>query len=124
MVPPEMEIYQKQNIYLLYIINSERFFPSWFEYSYPPLCVHIFIMVLITEMLEICIQTSYDQNVHLILKSYLPVVYGTTLNKVIEYHFAFHLVPIYLHTFFMLFFFCCLVVVCHGFLFLFFLYYL
>jgi hypothetical protein len=30
-------------------------------------------------MLEICIQTSYDQNVELILKSYLPVVYGTTL---------------------------------------------
>jgi len=30
-------------------------------------------------MLEICIQTSYDQNVQLILKSYLPVVYGTTL---------------------------------------------
>jgi hypothetical protein len=35
---------------------------------------------LITEMLEICIQTSYDQNVQLILKSYLPVVYGTPLN--------------------------------------------
>jgi len=34
---------------------------------------------LITEMLEICIQTSYDQNVQLILKSYLPVVLGTTL---------------------------------------------
>jgi hypothetical protein len=34
-------------------------------------------MVLITEMLKICIQTSYDQNVQLILKSYLPVVYGT-----------------------------------------------
>ena len=34
-------------------------------------------VVLITEMLEICIQTSYDQNVQLILKSYLPVVYGT-----------------------------------------------
>jgi len=34
---------------------------------------------LITEMLEICIQTSYDQNVQLILKSYLPVVYITTL---------------------------------------------
>jgi hypothetical protein len=31
-------------------------------------------VVLITEMLEICIQTSYDQNVQLILKSYLPVV--------------------------------------------------
>ena len=37
-------------------------------------------VVLITEMLEICIQTSYDQNVQLILKSNLPVVYGTTLN--------------------------------------------
>ena len=36
-------------------------------------------VVLITEMLEICIQTTYDQNVQLILKSYLPVVYGTTL---------------------------------------------
>jgi hypothetical protein len=34
-------------------------------------------VVLITEMLEICIQTSYDRNVQLILKSYLPVVYGT-----------------------------------------------
>ena len=33
-------------------------------------------VVLITEMLEICIQTSYDQNVQLILKSYLPVVHG------------------------------------------------
>jgi len=39
-------------------------------------------MVLITEMLEICIQISYDQNVQHILKSYLPVVYGTTLNGV------------------------------------------
>ena len=37
-------------------------------------------VVLITEMLEICIQTSYDQNAQLILKSYLPVVYGTPLN--------------------------------------------
>jgi hypothetical protein len=37
-------------------------------------------VVLIIEMLEICIQTSYDQNVQLILKSYLPVVLGTTLN--------------------------------------------
>ena len=34
-------------------------------------------VVLITEMLEICIQTSYDQNVQLIIKSCLPVVYGT-----------------------------------------------
>ena len=38
-------------------------------------------VVLITEMLEICIQTSYDQNVQLILKSYLPVVYGTPLTR-------------------------------------------
>jgi hypothetical protein len=38
-------------------------------------------VVLITEMLEICIQTSYDQNVQLILKSYLPVVYGTPLRE-------------------------------------------
>ena len=37
-------------------------------------------VVLITEMFEICIQTSYDQNVQLIWKSYLPVVYGTPLN--------------------------------------------
>jgi hypothetical protein len=36
-------------------------------------------VVLITEMLEICIQTSYDQIIQLILKSYLPVVLGTTL---------------------------------------------
>ena len=35
-------------------------------------------VVLITEMVETCIQT-YDQNVQLILKSYLPVVYGTPL---------------------------------------------
>ena len=39
-------------------------------------------VVLITEMLEICIQASYDQNVQLILKSYLPVVYGTPLNRI------------------------------------------
>ena len=39
-------------------------------------------VVLITERLEICIQTSYDQNVQLILKSYLPVVYGTPLNRI------------------------------------------
>ena len=38
-------------------------------------------VVLITEMLEICIQTSYDQNVQLILKSYLPVLYGTPLKS-------------------------------------------
>jgi hypothetical protein len=36
-------------------------------------------VVLISEMLEICILTSFDQNIQLILKSYLLVVYGTTL---------------------------------------------
>jgi hypothetical protein len=35
-------------------------------------------------MLEIGIQTSYDQNVQLILKSYLPVVYGTPLKSLLE----------------------------------------
>jgi hypothetical protein len=39
-------------------------------------------VVLIIEMLEFCIQTSYDQNVQLILKSYLPVVLGTTLSSI------------------------------------------
>jgi hypothetical protein len=43
-------------------------------------------LVLIIEMLEICIQTSYDQNVQLILKikradQILPEVYDTTLSK-------------------------------------------
>jgi hypothetical protein len=33
-------------------------------------------------MLDICIQTSYDQSVQLILKSYLPVVYGTPLREI------------------------------------------
>ena len=37
-------------------------------------------VVLITEMLEICILTSYDQNVQLIIKSYLPVMHSTPLN--------------------------------------------
>jgi hypothetical protein len=40
-------------------------------------------VVLINEMLEICIHTSYDQNVQLILKSYLPVVYGIPLKVTI-----------------------------------------
>jgi hypothetical protein len=36
-------------------------------------------VVLIIEMLDICMQPSYDQNIQLMLKSYLPVVYGTPL---------------------------------------------
>jgi hypothetical protein len=40
-------------------------------------------VVLIIEMLEICIQTSYDQSVQLILKSYLPLL---TLIVVEEYY--------------------------------------
>jgi hypothetical protein len=35
-------------------------------------------------MLEICIQTLYDQTVQLILKSYLPVVYSTSLKGIIR----------------------------------------
>jgi len=42
-------------------------------------------------MLEICIQTSYDQNIQLILKSYLPVVYGTTLRGHLSYNTTFSL---------------------------------
>ena len=50
------------------------------SYKYTSHIAAFLSVVLITEMLEICIQTSYDQNVQLILKSYLPVVYGTILN--------------------------------------------
>jgi hypothetical protein len=42
-------------------------------------------VVLITKMLEICKHTSYDQNVQLIFKSYLPVVYGTPLKEGLVY---------------------------------------
>jgi hypothetical protein len=45
-------------------------------------------VVLITEMLEICIQTSYDQNVQLILRSYPPVVYGTPLRTIVKYNLS------------------------------------
>jgi len=40
-------------------------------------------------MLEICIHISYDQNVQLILKSYLPVVYAATLTGQIKYNMGF-----------------------------------
>ena len=46
-------------------------------------------VVLITEMLEICIQTLDDQNVQLILKSYLPVVYGAPLNPQFQQRFKY-----------------------------------
>jgi hypothetical protein len=49
------------------------------SYNFTSIIAAFLSVVLITEMLEICIQTSYDQNVQLILKNYLPVVYGTTL---------------------------------------------
>ena len=48
--------------------------------------IAVFLSVgLITEMLEICIQTSYDQNVQLNLKSYLPVVYGNVKHQSINH---------------------------------------
>ena len=57
-------------------------------------------VVLITEMLEICIQTSYDQNVQLILKIYLPVVHVTPLSALLLSRKAKLLVPTQtLHTF-------------------------
>ena len=42
-------------------------------------------------MLAICIETSYDRNVQLILKIYLPVVYGTPLIGVLERNYWFWL---------------------------------
>ena len=42
-------------------------------------------VALMTEMLEICIEISYDQNVQLILKSYLSVVLGTTLRRILNF---------------------------------------
>jgi hypothetical protein len=49
------------------------------SYEFTSHIVALLSVVLITEMLGICIQTSYDQNVQLILKIYLPVVYGNPL---------------------------------------------
>ena len=47
-------------------------------------------VVLITEMLEICMQT-YDKNVQLTVKSYLPVVYGTPLiTYLVSSNFSYH----------------------------------
>ena len=51
------------------------------SYQFTSHIAAFFSVILITEMLEICIQTSYDQNIQLILKSYLPVVYGTALSS-------------------------------------------
>ena len=49
------------------------------SYKFTSHTIAFLSVVLITEMLEICIQTSYDQKVQLILKSYLAVVYDTPL---------------------------------------------
>ena len=64
------------NKYQNFLTNSNQQTQSYKFISH----IAVFLsVVLITEKLEICIQTSYNQNVQLILKSYLPVVYGTTL---------------------------------------------
>ena len=57
--------------------NFNKFQPTDSELKFNSHIAAFLSVVLITEMLEICIQTSYDQNVQLILNSYLPVVYGT-----------------------------------------------
>jgi hypothetical protein len=64
----------------MYIINLYKQQPTL--YSAENNKKHPTIMMIFTQifLLEICIQTSYDQNVQLILKSYIPVVYSTTLN--------------------------------------------
>jgi hypothetical protein len=60
--------------------NCNKFQPTDSELKFNSHIAAFLSVVLITEMLEICIQTSYDQNVQLILNSYLPVVYGTSLS--------------------------------------------
>ena len=70
-----LNIYTVINIKIL--TNSNQQIQS---YQFTSHIAAFLSVVLITEMLEICIQTSYDQNVQLILKSYLPVVLGTTLS--------------------------------------------
>jgi hypothetical protein len=56
--------------------NFNKFQPSQQtqSYKFTSYIAAFLSVVLITKMLEICIQISYDQNVQLILKSYLPVV--------------------------------------------------
>jgi hypothetical protein len=65
------------NKYNFFLANSNQQTQS---YKFTSHIVAFLPVVLITEILEICTQLSYDQNVQLILKSYLPVVYGTPLN--------------------------------------------
>jgi hypothetical protein len=62
--------------------NFSKFQPTDSELKFTSHIAAFPSVVLITKMLEIYIQTSYDQNVQLILKSYLPVVLGTTLKVV------------------------------------------
>jgi hypothetical protein len=61
--------------------SVERFNQQNQSYKFTSHIAAFLSVVLIIEMLEICIQTSYDQSVQLILKSYLPEVYGTTCQK-------------------------------------------
>jgi hypothetical protein len=63
-------------INIKFLANSNQQIQS---YKFTSHISAILSVVLNTEMLEICIQTSYNQNVQPILKSYLPVMYGTTL---------------------------------------------
>ena len=71
-----MCLYISTVIYIKILTNSNQQTQS---YEFTSHIAAFLSVVLITDMLEICIHTSYDQNVQLILKSYLPVVLGTTL---------------------------------------------
>ena len=66
------------NKYQFFLPNSNQQTQS---YKFISRIAAFLSVVLITEILEICIQTSYDQNIQLTLKSYLPVVLGTTLKN-------------------------------------------
>ena len=74
--------------------NFNKFQPTAQSYKFTSHIAAFLSMVLITEMLEICIQTSYDQNVQLILKCYLPVVLGTTLKGLFCYLITFHFIAL------------------------------
>jgi hypothetical protein len=60
---------------LIYLLTFHYGQLAWYQ------CCHSEIKNIfhMGEMLEIYMQTSYDQNVQLILKSYLLVVYGTPI---------------------------------------------
>jgi hypothetical protein len=68
---------------LLSYISNAASTTSWAGTAYPsgiPEFIPVFSRISVSPSVATIVQTSYDQNNQLILKSYLPVVYGTPLN--------------------------------------------